>query len=273
MNRKIAGYALFTIGCIIVFSIVLFPPALIKNVVAGYLVRLAPDYRVDFVEAELVMPPGVQLRAVQVFYANRHELDAETIRIYPRWFSLLSANPTFGIHMNAYGGAVKGSATIARQSGQPGFAATITGMQIKDIPAIRNRIPAEVSGILAGDISLESDQTSGDLWQANLTLSTGELRLTVPILNQDRFNFSRASATARLKGSYLQLKSCDVKGEQFDAALSGTGTIGKPIENSTLALNGELKPKAGFLGVRQTHNANTLKFQIRGPAQNLQFIF
>ena len=273
LNRKYAGYGLFTVGCIIVFSIVLFPKELIKNTVIAYAYRFAPAYNLDFDQVGIIFPPGVRLSGVRLFYSSQHIIDVERISIYPHWFSMLSAKPIFGMKLIAYEGTAKGSATIENNSDQPKIAVTISDIQVKDIPVIRNRFPARISGILNGDITFDSDQTNRDLWDVNLRLSDGDFKLDTPILNQDRFYLSKVTIVARVHGSNLVLRSCMVNGEQFDATLSGTGSIRNQFEKSTLALAGELRPKAGFLGMTNTEKSNPLKFRIRGPVENLQFLF
>ena len=93
------AYTLVAIGC---FLYLLFPSETFKGVVSTYLLKMLPDYQIQFDRVQPVLPLGIGLETVNVLQDDRKLAKIDRINITPRIISLFSSRKTINYQGNAY---------------------------------------------------------------------------------------------------------------------------------------------------------------------------
>ncbi len=234
-----------------------------------------------------VFPPGVRLNAVSFHYIRSLLLDAETIKIVPEIFSVFSSKTAFSFKGVAYDGIINGRAEIGGNAGHIKIDADLSGIQIKDIPAIKNLDGSEkekykVSGILDGKVTYSNNKSSGRVMGAKLGISEYRIKLKEPVFNHENFAFSKIEADLATVKKRLQIKSCTIEGDKVNASLSGSIVTKKNVGSSVLNLKGKIKLKPLFFGNMQKNllasifpekmsGKGSFSFKIGGTFDNPEF--
>ncbi len=88
--KKKLLYLSYIIAAFIFFLYILFPSDAVKTYIEHKLGGINPDLSISIDNINPVFPPGVRLNTVSFYYIRSLLLDAETIKIVPRIFSVFS---------------------------------------------------------------------------------------------------------------------------------------------------------------------------------------
>jgi len=252
-TKKFFLYISFIIAAFVFFLYILFPSDAVKTYIEHKLGGINPDLSILIDNINPVFPPGVRLNTVSFYYIRSLLLDAETIKIVPRIFSVFSSKTAFSFKSVAYDGIINGKAIIGSNAGHINVDANLSGIQIKDIPAIQ--IPAgiekekyKITGILDGKVTYSNNKGSDRVLGAKLGISDCRIKLKEPVFNHENFTFSKIEADLAAIKKRLQIKSCTIEGDKVNASLSGSIVTNKNLGSSVLNLKGKIKLKPLFFG-------------------------
>jgi len=250
-TKKIFIYISYIIAAFIFFLYILFPSDAVKKYIEHKLVGINPDLSISIDNINPAFPPGVRLNAVNFYYIRSLFLDAETVKIVPGIFSLFTSTTTLSFKGVAHDGIINGKANIGGNAGHININANLSGIQIKDIPALKNLAGIEkekynVAGILNGIITYNNNRGSGRVIGAKLGISDCRVKLKDPVFNHENFNFSKIEADLATVRKRLQIKNCTIEGDKVNASFSGSIVTKKNLGSSALNLKGNIKIKPLF---------------------------
>jgi type II secretion system protein N len=279
-------YLTFITTAMVFLIYYLFPSELVKRYIIFKISQINPDLEVSIGHVFPTFPPGLRFDTVSFEYAGNRMLEAEEMRVVPRLASLLRARRTLLFSLNAYSGSVIGKAfIIARnKNGQFDIEAIISGMQLADIPVIKNQSAFKLSGVLGMEISYQNGPKIGNTMRARMEILDIELQSENLFLNQDLMAFERIEAYLFMRDRRIELESCNFTGDQFDGMLSGFGVLKNPVNKSTIELSGRLNPHHPFLSQQDGNlppaildalksETEDILILIRGSIENLSFSF
>jgi len=286
MKKKFL-YLSYIIAVFIFFLYILFPSDAVKTYIEHKLSGINPDLSISIDHINPVFPPGVRLNDVSFYYIRSLLLDAETIKIVPGIFSVFSSKTVFSFKGIAYDGIINGRADIGGNAGHITIDADLSGVQIKDIPAIKNLAGIEkdkykVSGILDGKVAYSNNRGSDRIMGAKLGISDCMIKLEEPVFNHENFAFSKIKADLATVKKRLQIKSCTIEGDKANANISGSIVTKKNLGSSVLDLKGNIKLKplffdnmeknllAGIFPEKMSGNSS-FSFKIGGTFDNPEF--
>jgi type II secretion system protein N len=288
-TKKKILFILYIIAAFIFFLYILFPSNAVKKYIEHKLGGIHPDLSISIGNINPTFPPGIRLKAVSFYYIRSSLLDAETIKIVPGILSLFSSKTTFSFKGAAYAGIINGSADIGNNSGHIKIDTNLAGIQIKDIPAIKNLAGIEkekykVSGILNGKVRYSNNKGSGRVEGAMLGISDCRIKLKEPVFNHENFTFSKIEADLAMVKKRFQIKSCTIEGDKVNASLSGSVVTKKNLGSSVLNLNGKIKLKPLFFGnmkknllasifPKKMSGNSSFTYKIGGTFDNPEFTF
>ncbi len=284
--KKWFVYLTFIITAMVFLIYYLFPSEFVKRYIIFKISQINPDLEVSIGHVFPTFPPGLRFDAVSFEYAGNRMLEAEEMRVVPRLASVLRARKLLLFSLDAYSGSVIGRAyIIARnKNGQFDIEAKISGVQLADIPVIKNQSAFKLSGVLGMEISYQNRPKIGNTIRARMEISDSELQPENLFLNQSLMAFERIEAYLFMRDRRIELESCNFTGDQFDGMLSGFGVLKNPVNKSTIDLSGRLNPHHPFL-TQQDGNLppailNALKSEtedisilIKGSIENPSFSF
>jgi type II secretion system protein N len=284
--KKWFVYLAFIITVMVFLIYYLFPSEFVKRYIIFKISQINPELEVSIGNVFPTFPPGLRFDTVSFEYAGNRMLEAEEMRVVPRLASLLRARRILLFSLNAYSGSVIGKAYIIaiNKNGQFDLEAIISGMQLADIPVIKNQSAFKLSGVLGMEISYQNGPKIGNTMRARMEILDIELQSENLFLNQDFLAFERIEAYLFMRDGRIELESCNFTGDQLDGMLSGFGVLKNPVNKSTIDLSGRLNPHHPFLS-QQDGNLppailNALKSEtedililIRGSIENPSFSF
>ena len=284
--KKWFVYLTFIITTMVFLIYYLFPSEFVKRYIIFKISQINPHLEVSIGHVFPTFPPGLRFDTVSFEYAGNRMLEAEEMRVVPRLASVLRARRILLFSLNAYSGSVIGKAyIIARnKNGQFDIEAIISGMQLADIPVIKNQSAFKLSGVLGMEISYQNRPKIGNTMRARVEILDSELQSENLFLNQGLMDFERIEAYLFMRDRRIELESCNFTGDQFDGTLSGFGVLKNPVNKSTIELSGRLKPHHPFLSQQDGNlppaKLNALKSEtedisilIRGSIENPSFSF
>lgn len=279
-------YFIFVTTTMVFLIYYLFPSDSVKRYIIFKIHQINPDLEVSIGHVFPTFPPGLKLDSVNFEYFGNRMLDAEEMRVVPRLASLLRARRIFLFSLNAYGGSIIGQADIAarNKNGRFDMEAIISGMQLADIPVIKNLTAVKFSGVLGMEISYQSGPKNPHTLRARLEMLDIELQSEKRFLNLDFMAFERIEAYLSMRDGRMELESCNFTGDQFDGMLSGFGVLKNPVNKSTIMLSGRLNAHHLFpsqldgnlppaiLNMLKSESAD-ISILIKGPIENPSFSF
>ena len=249
--KKYFLYASYIIAAFIFFLYILFPSDAVKKYIETRLGEINPDLAISIDHIKPAFPPGVRLNTVSFYYIRSLLLDAETIKIVPGIFSLFSSKTTLSFKGVVYDGIINGKADIGNNAGHIKMDANLSGIQIEDIPAVKNlagieKEKYEVDGILNGKITYSTNKDSGRVMEAKLWISDCRVKLKDPVFNHKDFTFSKVETDIATARKRVQVRNCTIEGDKVNASFTGSIDTKNNLGSSTLNLNGEIKLKPLF---------------------------
>lgn len=256
------AYTLVAIGCFLYF---LFPSETFKGVVSDYLLKLLPDYQVQFDRLQPVLPLGLGLETVSVLQNDRKWLQIDRLNLTPQITSLWSPRKTINYRGRAYQGFLKGQMDIntSEKNARTDVSLKLADIQLSDIAYLQERLGRNVSGFLNADVDVADSNGSKRSIKGRLDLADVRLELSNPIINIQEVVFNLVEAEFNVNRQVFSLRRLEAKGGQVEGSLTGTVMIRKPMGKSRLNLRGSFFPQEVLLaGIKDLLPGNLFKQQM-----------
>jgi type II secretion system protein N len=238
-------YGAWAAGVFLVCLYALFPTQALEHHVAVQIANQLPGVGVRIQKASLSLPPGFQLKGVAVFQMDRPLFDLERVKIAPKWLSLFGSATDYRFRGAAYGGAVTGEARVPAADSKQNLTAQaeLSGLELKQVAFLRDRLPFEIAGRLSGTVELADPQGLA----GQLTIADCQVDLKTALLKNSTLTFRRIEADLALRGSRLEFRRLKMNGKQLDAELAGTIFLTPRSGNESLNLSGTVVPRPELL--------------------------
>lgn len=248
---KIFVHALYYLLAGAFFLYYLFPSETIKGYIESNFNLLDLPLNLSILQVKPAFPPGINLKNARIKHQNSIIFDADTTKITPKLFTLMGDNPIFHVQSNANGGTINGRIYIDRleSSGQLKVDTQLSGVMIKNNPALNNLLNLKISGVLDGRIIYASKKLSADMIEAALSVADCRIELLASFLNLKRFAFKSIKTGFSANTARVKIKECVFNGDQFDGSVSGSITLRNPSKDSKINLSGTLELHPEFLAV------------------------
>jgi type II secretion system protein N len=279
--KKWLVYGTFILVLSIFLIYFLFPSDLIKRHITSKVSLVNPNLKISIGRIRPTFPPGIRLKIVNLTYLSDSIIDADDIVITPRLMSVFSQKRSLLFKVAAHQGVLKGTFEVAGKNTlqQVYLDANITGIQLAQVPVFQSQLPFNLSGILNAKITYENRRESGNEILAKLEISDCEVETSTPFMNQNRFNLSRIEADLLINNDMIEIIQCNLEGAQFQAMVSGLGTLKDPLKKSIIDLSGTMRLHPSYLiGLKKgpnksilgnTHSdGETISIEINGPLDN-----
>ncbi len=247
MNKKtLILYGLYAVVVAAFFLYYLFPSQSLKNYIVAQASRVNPDYRLSAARAQLIFPYKIRLHNVELDHFSDRFLEAEEVTITPRLRSLISRKSVFAFSANAHRGHITGTADIA--DGQSlVLNAAASGVQLADIPFLKNASPNRVEGVLQGTLNYAAGNGRLEALSVNFEISQLTIEPATPFFTLKIISFTTVEAEAVLQNQQLKISRVTLTGDQIQGNLSGYASIGNDIRLTTVNLSGTVMPQTKFI--------------------------
>ncbi|MGA7145304.1 MAG: type II secretion system protein GspN [Desulfobacterales bacterium] len=250
MNRKKQLlYGIYILAVAVFFLYALFPSDTVATYVTSRLNRVNPDINIDVDRASLAFPLGLRLHDASVYYLSTEVLKTDNLKIVPSFLSLFRSKIVFFFKGSAFEGSLEGRGEFdkSKPDQQAVITVKLTGIQIKDIAAVKHFLGRNITGSLKGTLTYRNSGKLNRELDAELVISDGELEILMPILKQKSIAFSKLDTHITIQNEKVNIKRCTMKSDQLNGSISGIVTLSEPLNQSRLRLSGLIKPMPEFL--------------------------
>jgi len=251
--QKILLYIAFTIVMGVVFLYLLFPSDTLRAYIETQIQQNAPDVSVEIGQVSAAFPPGLNLVNILCEYQELPLVTASLATVRPALLKLLGSEKVANFKIETSEGRVDGRA-IMRTGKQTVLAldAHIDGVALQEIAGLRAIPDYIISGLLSGKLDYKATPGRSGSGSADLLATDAKLELINPMFGLESFSFASIEAQLNLSPRRLQLRRCNLKGNEVDGSISGSVMLRTPMGQSRLNLSGVLRPHADFMAKLQT---------------------
>jgi type II secretion system protein N len=250
MNRKKQLlYGIYILAVAVLFLYALFPSDTVATYVASRFNGVNSDINIDIDRVSLAFPLGLNLHDASVYYLNTEVLKTDHLKIVPDFLSLFRSKIVFFFKGSAFKGRLEGRGEFDknRPGQQAVIAVKLSGMNVKDIVAVKHFLGRRISGLLKGNFTYRNSGKLDRELDAGFIISDGELELLVPMLKQKSMPFTKVETNISIKNKRFHIKRCTITSNQLDGSISGLINLKDPLDQSLLRLSGLIKPKPEFI--------------------------
>jgi type II secretion system protein N len=281
-DKKWLGYVLYGLVLTIILLYTRFPSDAVQDYFRARALGADPPLALSVDNIGPSIPIGLKFTNARVTLQNspnRVILEADKLLIKRRLWSLLWGKSQYSFYCMAYEGDMRGKISFDKvpDGGLMDTEMTLEGLHVEDYPYLSHLIGRPVEGTLGGTISYSGPNNSmlAGSGEAQLNLSDGRMELLEPFLTLKSIDFSEMKIDMALKEQKIDITRLALKGQQLQGSLSGTVTLARDVENSTLNLKGKIQPFAAlFKNAEAVQNTvalfkerlteGTLSFEIYG---------
>jgi len=249
-----------------------FPSDALRQHAARRISAALPGLTVTVGGVRPSLPAGLELTGVRIARADTPLAVIDRLTVRPELLSLLQSNSVYRFEGTTGGGEISGRTEVDSAGATPKFRmnAQLGGMQLQQLPALRNVYGGRVSGRLDGNIALsEAGALSG-----KLSVIEAQVELPTPVFDQTRFSFKTADADIQLQNRSLTVRNGRLRGTELDAEVSGTISLDPAQAARGVNLVGRVTPHPAFLAKTEgSLPANLLRrraaipFRVSGPLE------
>jgi len=241
-------YSIYVLSAIVFFVFYLFPSDKVKNYVKFGFNKLNPNINISIDHISPAFPPGLKLYKVQFYHMDNALLEAEQIKVVPNFLSLFRSKIIFFFKGRAVEGIFEGQGEFIKN--RPDQNVIIEGkysnINIKKIPAVKQLIGRNLTGILEGNLTYRNGGKLGGTYETRFVISDGEIELLTPVFKFENIHFNKIEAEMTMESQRLKVKRCIIKASPMDVNVSGLINLREPLGQSYLRLLGVIKPKQEF---------------------------
>jgi type II secretion system protein N len=250
MNRnKRLLYGIYILAVAVFFLYYLFPSDTVATYVASRFNRINSNIHISVDHASLAFPLGLKLRDTSVYYLNTEVFKTDHLKIVPNFLSLFRSEIVFFLKGSAFQGTLEGKGEFDknRPDQHTVIAVKLSGINIKEISAVKHFIGRNITGLLEGNFTYRNSGKSDKELDAGFIISNGELELLIPLLKQKSIPFDKIETNITVKNERFNIKRCTIKSHQLDGSISGLVYLTEPLDRSRLRLSGLIKPNPEFI--------------------------
>ena len=231
------------------FIYILFPQALLKEVVTQAVQSQNKDITLSFDTVTPILPPGLRMSDVNVAYTGTPLFQANHIDVKPGLVSLVTEKKKVGITADALGGFWEADIGYKAASGttELDVFADIKEVHLEELPVRDLLFGYGVQGLLS---------LKGEGNMLNRLIKTGNCQMMMTDVVVDINNrlpglksltFQKIDMQAEIRDNRLELTKGDISGKEANGTLSGFITIKFPFSRSILDIRGTVRPQPDFI--------------------------
>jgi len=242
-------YCMYVLAAIVFFIYYLFPSDKIKNYVTSGFNKLNPNIDISIDHISPAFPPGLKLYKVNFYHMDNTLLETEQIKVVPNFLSLFRSKSIFFFKGRAYNGIFEGNGEFIKNNPEQHgvIEGKFSNINIKEIPAVKQFIRRNLTGILEGNFTYQNGGKSSGTSEVKFIISDGEVELLQPVLKLENISFSKIEAEITTGNQRLKIKRCMITASPMDGNVSGLINLREPLGQSYLRLLGVIKPNREFL--------------------------
>jgi type II secretion system protein N len=266
--KRSLGYIIYFICITVGLLYCLFP----SDAVVDYLQVKAQNLRPSLsISIDRIKPwPLLKLRFTNVQVLQRDQPErklfmAETLVVRPQVGSFLKGTQDWSFRCAAYGGAIKGKASLNGSAANSLNAEVeLEAIRIGEYKDLKDLIGRSVDGVLSGTVSYAGpgQEVLNGTGEANFRLVDGRIELLSPLLNLESIEYSEITIAMVLKGKRVNLTRVDLEGPMLKGTVSGIIRLEEELEKSNLDLKGRIEPFPGLF--EQAEGAQSVVKFFRG---------
>ncbi|MDZ7830567.1 MAG: type II secretion system protein GspN [Desulfobacterales bacterium] len=246
--KKWIGYIGYGLIILIAFLYLLFPSREIRDYLIQEAEKRVPGLSVGIGALAPSLPPGLKFSELDVSLQNRPVFNASQMIVTPRYLSLFAADKSFRLKGEVYQGTLSGDAAVATAS-KPQYSADIDfeGIQMNAIDPLKKLIPHQVFGAAQGEIKYS---TQGGPWgkgHAEVTVSGCRVVLKPSFFGIQELPLGKVKGVIEVKNRQAAIEEITIDGNQISGNAHGTIGLRRPLSQSTVQLEGTLKPHPSLI--------------------------
>jgi type II secretion system protein N len=262
--------ALYLTAVTAVFLVLGFPSEALRQHAARRLSAALPGLTVTVAGVQPAFPAALELTGVRIAQADRPLAAVDQLTVRPELLSLLQDKSVYRFEGSAGGGDLSGRAEVDSAGSGPRVRmnAQVGGIQLQQIPALRDLYGGRLSGRMDGTFAL----TDAGALTGKLSVTEAQVDLPVPVFEQTRFSFRTADVEVVLQNRSLLVRNGRLRGAELDADLSGTISLDPQQAARAVNLVGRVTPHAallaraeGILPANLLRRRGALPFRVTGP--------
>ena len=242
-------YSIYVLVAIIFFIYYQFPSEKIEKYLTSGFNKLNSNINIRIHHISPAFPPGLKLYKVNFYHMDNKLFETDQIKVVPNLLSLFRSKIIFFFKGKAFDGVLKGKGEVIKN--RPDKNVVIEGqffkMNIKEIPAVKQLLGRNLTGILEGQFTYHNGGKSGGTHGARFIISDGNIELLTPVFKLDKIDFSKIEAEMTMENQRVKVKRCIIKASPLDGNVSGLINLRQPFGQSYLRLLGVIKPNQEFL--------------------------
>jgi type II secretion system protein N len=262
--------AVYLVLVTVLFLVIGFPSEALRAYAVRRLSAALPGLDVTVGDVRLALPTGITLAGVRLALGDRQIVVVDDLTVVPELLTLLRSTTVYRFEGSLGGGGVSGrmEADAAGPTPKTRMTAQLGGVQLQQIPAMRDLYGGRMSGRMDGSLTL----TDAGALSGKLSASEVQVELPAPVLGQARFGFKTAEAEITLLNRSLLVRNGRLRGTELDAEVSGTISLDPLQAARGVNLVGRVTPHPAFLAKTEGNLAAGLMrrraaipFRVSGP--------
>jgi type II secretion system protein N len=250
--QKIIGYIAFTAIMVVVFLYILFPKDTLRAYIQTQIQQNLPDVSVEIGQVSPAFPPGLKLANILFEHQEMPLAAAKRAIIRPALLKILGSEKVVNFDLETSEGRIDGQGTLRTgKQGEVSVNADIDQVALQEIAALRAIPDYIISGLLSGQVNYKVVPGRSGSGSADLVVTEAKLELINPLFGIENLSFSNIEAQLNLSTRRLQLRRCNLRGNEVDGTISGSVMLRTPMDQSRLNLSGMLRPHAEFMAALQ----------------------
>jgi type II secretion system protein N len=250
--KRVVGYIIYFICITAGLLYYLFPSDAVEDYLKVKAQNLNPSLSVAIDRISPWPLLGLRFTNAQILYRDqpaRRLLRAETLVVRPHVGSFLKGIQDWSFRCAAYGGEIKGSASVnggAANALNADF--ELDAIRMGEHKDLRDLIGRSVVGQLSGTISYTGSGQGvlNGSGEANLRLVNGKIELLSPLLTLESIEYNEVTIAMVLKRKRVNVSRLDLEGPMLKATVSGVIRLKEELEKSDLDLKGTIEPYPGL---------------------------
>jgi type II secretion system protein N len=268
--RRLLLPAAYVVLVTVLFLVLGFPSEALRAYAVRRLSAALPGLEVTVGDVRLALPTGIRLTGVRLAHGDRPIAVVDDLTVRPELLTLLRSTTVYHFEGSLGGGGVSGRMEVDSAGPTPRTRMTsqLGGVQLQQIPAMRDLYGGRMSGRMDGSLAL----TDAGALSGKLSASEVQVELPAPVLGQDRFSFKTADAEITLQNRSLLVRNGRLRGTELDAEVTGTISLDPLQAARGVNLVGRVTPHPAFLAKTEgsltaglLRRRAAIPFRVSGP--------
>lgn len=245
-------WGLYGVVLVLFFVYYLFPSDALREYAAANIKSRNPDLSLRTKRITPAFPPGVTIYGADLLNKDQVWIETDHVRIHPQIISLFGKDKSFSFKGAAWKGTFNGQSVVSTPATDKEDAlkadVVLSGIRLEQIKALQEMSGKKIaSGVLSGNIGFRQKKT-GESFESKIAISGLGIDIVTPMIKLPTLTFKSADAeiiSADMK--IIELRQCNIKGEQANGNITGTITVQTPFEKSLIDLKADITPNPSFM--------------------------